>query len=217
MLICRFQVLIVTVCFLLSLPLYAASVRFHLSDTSLAGVSDAVVELVAENPISSSAVNIHEMKQSNRIFSPFVLAVQQGDKVEFPNFDRTRHHVYSFSPAKTFELKLYVGKLEAPIEFEQPGVVAIGCNIHDYMQAFIYVAQSPFYAVSNAQGEVVFNDLLPGKYTVKVWHPWLNKPFDDSAFDLIEEERVIDLKVDVHYQEKPSSPPSGFTLNSTSQ
>ncbi|UJF22368.1 methylamine utilization protein [Shewanella sp. OMA3-2] len=213
MLIFRLRVLILLVFVTSSFSASATIVDVNVSDLEGTLISDAVVELIPEHSMPSSAINNHEMRQQNRIFQPFVLAVQQGDKVNFPNFDRTRHHVYSFSPAKPFELKLYVGKAEEPIEFAQPGIVAIGCNIHDYMQAFIYVAQSPLYAVSDNKGHVSFNDLIPGTYNVKIWHPWQKVPVIAAPIVLTgETKQTLELQFDIEHQDKPTSPQAGFAL-----
>lgn len=112
-----------------------------------------------------------EMRQENTLFAPFVLPVRSGTRVSFPNFDEARHHVYSFSKAKRFELRLY-GKDETnSIEFDQPGVVALGCNIHDNMLAYIYVTDAPIYAKTDANGRAVFAGLENGRYDVAAWHP----------------------------------------------
>src|SRR5690606_24430689 len=146
----------------------AAELNIKLVDRQQQAIADTVVELIPSvMPDKAMPVGHYEMSQKNRTFIPFVLAVPRGAKVDFPNLDRTRHHVYSFSEAKPFELKLYVGQAEAPILFDKPGLVALGCNIHDYMQAFIYVADSPIVAVTDEKGEIQFKDLAAGQYKVK--------------------------------------------------
>jgi hypothetical protein len=106
------------------------------------------------------------------------LILPAGSSVEFPNQDNTQHHVYSFSPAKTFNLELYADKPEAPVVFDQPGIVELGCNIHDHMQAFIVVADSRAIGQTNEQGEVTialdFGDTqVPGSLSLNIWHPRL--------------------------------------------
>ena len=112
-----------------------------------------------------------EMRQENTLFAPFVLPVQTGTNVSFPNFDEARHHVYSFSKAKRFELRLYGKDESRSIEFEQPGVVALGCNIHDNMLAYIYVTDAPIFKKTDAQGQVELLNLEDGQYDIDVWHP----------------------------------------------
>jgi hypothetical protein len=119
-----------------------------------------------------------EMFQKDRMFHPHVLILPTGSSVDFPNQDNTQHHVYSFSPAKTFNLELYADKPEAPVVFDQPGIVELGCNIHDHMQAFIVVADSRAIGQTNEQGEVTialdFDDtLVPGSLSLNIWHPRL--------------------------------------------
>ncbi len=111
------------------------------------------------------------MVQASKQFMPFVLPVQMGTTVEFPNRDPFRHQVYSFSPAKTFELKLYGSAESGTVTFDKEGVVPLGCNIHDNMLAYIYVVGTPYFAVTADAGENKIADLPAGRYTVNVWHP----------------------------------------------
>ena len=203
--------------FLLSVAVYftplsqAADLRIRVVDSQQLAISDAAVELISDAiPATTAAGEHYEMSQKNRTFTPFVLAVPKGARVDFPNLDRTRHHVYSFSEAKPFELKLYVGKAEAPILFDKPGLVALGCNIHDYMQAFIYVADSPMVAVSDEKGEIHFTDVPPGQYRIKLWHPWQREVSEPSELSITTAAQTLTLAMDIERQAKPSAPPSGF-------
>ena len=111
------------------------------------------------------------MAQQNISFVPHVLIVPVGATVSFPNRDRVRHHVYSVSKAKKFDIKLY-GRDETRSEtFDKPGVVALGCNIHDTMSGFIVVVDTPFAAQTDAQGHVHFSGVPEGAATVSVWSP----------------------------------------------
>jgi plastocyanin len=111
-----------------------------------------------------------EMKQKDLAFDPFVLIVPVGAEVTFPNLDRVRHHVYSFSKGNKFELKLY-GKEEArSVTLEKAGIAAIGCNIHDEMVAYIRVVDTPYAAKTGADGKVTL-DLPATATTATVWHP----------------------------------------------
>ena len=98
-----------------------------------------------------------------------MLAVHTGTAVSFPNSDNIRHHVYSFSPAKRFELRLYQAR-RRPVVFDKPGVVVLGCNIHDWMLGYVYITDDPFFAVSDDAGRLAL-DLPPGRYTASLWHP----------------------------------------------
>ncbi|MBL4839090.1 MAG: hypothetical protein JKY34_16115 [Kordiimonadaceae bacterium] len=111
------------------------------------------------------------MRQEGSMFHPFVLAVSTGTAVSFPNFDNFRHHVYSFSKTKKLELRLY-GKDEThEIVFDKAGIVALGCNIHDNMLAYIHVSDAPYSRIAGQDGAGTFAGLAVGKYALTVWHP----------------------------------------------
>jgi len=110
-----------------------------------------------------------EMAQEKKAFVPDVLVVTRGTSVTFPNRDTVRHHVYSFSPAKTFALKLYTGTPANPVVFDRTGVAVLGCNIHDHMVAWVVVVDTPYFATTPASGQVTL-DVPPGKYTLRAWH-----------------------------------------------
>ncbi len=174
-------------------------------------LEDAVVELVSASPQAEHPVTL-SVAQKDLTFVPFVSAVQKGSSIEFPNQDKTRHHVYSFSPAKVFELKLYAGKPEAAIKFEKSGIVALGCNIHDYMQAYVYVGDSPFLAVSNAAGIVNFPNVPAGQYQVKLWHPWQQTDPEVTQLTIPTTSEAV-FSIDILRQQKPSKPKKGFGNN----
>jgi plastocyanin len=136
-------------------------------------VADAVVVAVpADGVLRLPARARQEVDQVDKEFLPKVQVVQVGTSVTFPNRDSVRHQVYSFSPAKRFELPLYAGVPE-PIVFDKPGVVVLGCNIHDWMVGYVYVSESPWFAKTNATGKATLADLPPRGYVVRVWHPQL--------------------------------------------
>lgn len=151
----------------------AGELRAAVQDLQGAPLEDAVVVAVAKGggapPPPSPGRQV--MDQIDREFVPYVKAVQVGSAVFFPNKDNIRHHVYSFSPAKRFELPLYVGTPASPVVFDKPGVVTIGCNIHDWMIAYIYVSESPYFGTTDKQGLVKLENLPAGAYGVHVWHP----------------------------------------------
>lgn len=198
---------------LVMMPCFASAIDLKLSIVApdALAVEDAVVELLplnADAAVSSSGQK--EMSQQDRTFIPFVLTVPKGTRVNFPNLDRTRHHVYSFSEPKPFELKLYVGTPQEPVLFDKPGIVALGCNIHDYMQAFIYVSDSSHARVTDSEGQASFTGLPAGNYRLRVWHPWQNGELLETALTLPAENRVLKYQIDIDRQQKPSAPPAGF-------
>jgi plastocyanin len=121
------------------------------------------------------------LSQKDLQFETFVLVVPVGGLVAFPNHDPVRHQVYSFSPAKAFELKLYGKDESRSVRFDKPGVVSVGCNIHDAMVAFIRVVDTPFAIKTGASGIVTLRGLPPGAATVRVWHPYLKAPGGEKA------------------------------------
>ena len=134
-----------------------------------APLEGAVVSLHgAADPVPGRAV----MDQRNTAFEPGVLVIEAGTAVSFPNSDTVRHQVYSFSPAKPFELPLYSGTPPEPVVFSQPGVVVVGCNIHDWMIGWIVVLDTPHHARSGADG-VVRLQVPDGDYRLQAWHPRL--------------------------------------------
>ena len=137
---------------------------------------DAVVVVDAPGAARAAPGGRYMMEQKAIAFQPHVLVVPVGATVAFPNRDSVRHHVYSFSKAKKFDLKLYGKEDQRSIVFDKPGVVALGCNIHDTMSGFIYVAASPFAAKTDAQGRVQLADVPMGKATVSVWSPTIRAP-----------------------------------------
>jgi plastocyanin len=158
------------ICVLIA-PAAAEKTTFMVSDASGNPVKDAVVMVAAEAgapPVKFSWPL--EMKQENLTFQPYVLIVPAGADVKFPNFDKVRHHVYSFSKGNKFELKLYGKDESRSVKLEKPGIAAIGCNIHDTMVAFIRVVDTPYAAKTGADGKVVL-DLPASAKLATVWHP----------------------------------------------
>lgn len=134
----------------------------------------AVAALLSE--VSDSDRPEAVMDQRDRQFAPYVLAVRTNTLVRFPNSDDIRHHVYSFSPAKRFELRLYHGSTAEPVLFDQAGKVSLGCNIHDAMLGYIYVVDSQWYDVSDSDGRAVLADIPAGDYDLQIQHPRLAEP-----------------------------------------
>ncbi|MHB8283626.1 MAG: cupredoxin domain-containing protein [Caulobacteraceae bacterium] len=151
----------------------AAELRVLVRTSEGAPIPNAVVTVYPlsgdHQPTPSSEPLV--VAQKGIAFDPYVLVAPVGSLVTFPNRDTVRHHVYSFSPAHRFELKLY-GREEHRVErFDKVGVVAMGCNIHDAMAAYIDVVDTRFAAKTDGQGQALISDLPPGAATMKVWHP----------------------------------------------
>jgi plastocyanin len=151
---------------------HAAEITAEVKDSRGHPVADAVVYAlpVAGKPPQRKAPTV--IAHENQQFVPFVTAVEVGTLVNLPNRDAVKHHAYSISPAKPFELPLYAGTPEAPLLFDKPGIVKIGCNIHDWMTAYVYVLETPYFAITRADGRAKL--IVPsGEYHVEVWQPQL--------------------------------------------
>ena len=155
----------------------AATITVQVQDAAGKPVTDAVVYL--ESAQASRALgaakptNAVEIAQIAKQFNPRVSVVPVGTMVNFPNKDAVRHHVYSFSPAKNFELKLYSGTPASPVQFDKAGVAVLGCNIHDNMVAWVVVVDTPYFGHSAKAGTIVLNNVPAGSYRLRVWHPGL--------------------------------------------
>lgn len=159
---------------LLAVPCAAVTLSGEVSDGNGAPLADVVVTAMpvsggAPPPGGGKPVAV-TLDQQGREFVPHVLPVRVGTPVLFPNSDDTQHHVYSFSPAKRFEIKLYSGTPSAPVVFDQPGVAALGCNIHDWMLGYVFVTEAPHLTKTDTAGHWAL-DVPEGEYRLSLWHP----------------------------------------------
>ena len=146
--------------------------------------STVIQPILSDRPIAT-------MDQVNRQFLPHILVVNKDTKIDFPNSDKIKHHVYSFSSAKTFEIKLYRDKSSEPRLFDQVGEVILGCNIHDWMLGYVYVVDTPWFGTTDVQGNINF-EVPEGKYTLKTWHPLFQEV--DQSFS-----QIIDITSDSQF------------------
>jgi plastocyanin len=190
----------------------AAQIAAVVSDQDGHPLADVVVVAVPSQgalpPAQAAAREI--VDQIGQEFVPYVKPVRVGSSVYFPNKDNIRHQVYSFSPAKRFELPLYAGTPAKPIVFDKPGVVILGCNIHDWMIGYIYVSESPYFAKTGADGKARLIDLPALGYGVRVWHPRLRgseaatqQPADLSANASVELSWKLVLKPETRIRRAP--------------
>ena len=158
----------------LALPASATALAVQVLDGGGRPLAGAAVFLESHAAkLATRPVNHVVIVQSARQFLQPVTLVPVGSAVNFPNRDTVRHHLYSFSPVKKFEIKLYVGTPAAPVMFDQPGIAALGCNIHDNMAAWVVVVETPYYGLSGADGKLSLARLPPGSYRLRTWHPGL--------------------------------------------
>jgi plastocyanin len=174
-------------------------------------LAEAVVIAAPETARPPLKPRLEEVEQISQEFVPRVKAILVGSSVSFPNRDEVRHHVYSFSPTRRFDLPLYTGTPPQPVLFDKPGVVTIGCNIHDWMVGYIYVSESPYYATTGADGTALLAALPAGRYTVRVWHPQLGareeatqRRIELGAAGETSQEWRIELKPEVRVRRAPA-------------
>jgi plastocyanin len=154
---------------------HAAAVDVAVTDSRGAPAANAVVSLTADSGAAPAAhaASRSVIDQQHETFLPLVVVVRKGGEVVFTNNDVTMHQVYSFSPIRQFQFELDRGRVSKPVVFDKAGVAAIGCNIHDNMVAYVFVADAPFAAVTDAQGHARFADVPDGAWHASVWHPQL--------------------------------------------
>ena len=156
---------------------------------------------VVLEPLSGTVPHPHApapaIEQRDREFRPYLTIVQTGTAVEFPNRDPFKHHVYSFSPAKVFEIKLYAGKPAQPVIFDKPGEVALGCNIHDWMEAYVLVVNTRYFAKTDANGHGIIADVPSGRYRLKLWHPRQKAAFSSREIEIGAGPGKLDLVINI--------------------
>lgn len=209
----RLAVILAALAVAASLP--AAELVLTLTDAASAPVVDAVVSLHpldAPVPAPGPAAEV-EVVQSDGEFQPLVTPIRVGTRVRFPNADSIQHHVYSLSPAKRFDIPLHGGASAPAEEFPLPGVVSVGCNIHDWMRAYVVVLDTPWFALSSDAG-LARLEAPAGRYRVEIWHYRLAKP-DAYEVTLAESEplaaaRALVLRRDRRPARAPESGGGGY-------
>lgn len=156
-------------------PCWAGTLSVRVVDGDGRPIGGVAVYAVPSKPSARAGANVRRptavMDQRHTAFVPHLLVVQTGTLVDFPNNDTVSHHVYSFSEAKKFELALYKGDAHPPVLFDHPGVVVLGCNIHDSMLGYILVVDTPHFSLTDAAGKVELDGLGADDYTVTAWTP----------------------------------------------
>jgi plastocyanin len=155
------------------LPCRAGDLSVTVVDRDGHGVDQVAVTAAPPAATAAPTAAPAVMDQRNRLFVPRLLVVAVGSSVQFPNNDTVSHQVYSFSPAKHFQLPLYKGEIHPPVVFDQPGLVVLGCNIHDSMVGYIYVTPAPYFGATDAHGTLLLKDLPKGDYQIVIWSPYI--------------------------------------------
>ena len=165
------KVIFLTILAIFPLSIIAANLHISVVDEQLNPVENAVVYINE----TSQKLHYHQLviDQVDKEFIPYVTVIQRGSSINFPNNDDIRHQVYSFSKPKQFELPLYSGNALRPVVFDQKGVVAMACNIHDWMKAYVYIVDTNKFTLTDKSGTGTIQNLPEGQYEVLIWHPTL--------------------------------------------
>ncbi|HTL68992.1 MAG TPA: hypothetical protein VL200_15110 [Lacunisphaera sp.] len=181
--------------------------------TTLEGkpVADAVVSATPLDHPAPPPANVTpvEIEQKEQEFRPYVTAIQVGTTVNFPNHDTVQHHVYSLSKPKRFEIPLYQSGASQAEVFDKPGVVTIGCNIHDWMVAYIVVLPTPYFAKTDATGAAALPPLPAGRYRLEVWHPRAPAPLVQEITSDPSKQAVLDFSVALKPDKRIRRAPGG--------
>lgn len=207
-----------TLCAGVSMAAQPADLTALVSDRNGQPVEEVVVfALAAEHntpapvPTSSEPLVMHQVSEQ---FQPHILVAQTGSAIAFPNGDDVAHHVYSFSEPKQFELPLYQGTAHPPVTFDQPGVIDVGCNIHDHMEAHIVVVDTPYFASTSANGRAVISGLPSGSYSVQFYSPQLRAADQPARRDItIEDGDDVTLKIQLEGRLRPPHSAESQSLN----
>lgn len=193
------------------LPAHAATLAVFVNDAEGKPLADTVIYLQADTPTGTLAGNEIRIEQKGKEFHPFVSVAPVGTVARFPNRDGIGHHVYSFSPAKTFELPLSETESLLSVTFDKPGIITVGCNIHDWMVGYIQVIDTPYYGITGAEGELNIDNIPAGNYRVLAWHPGskagaaVEQPLIIDGAGPLRQNFTLDIKPEIFW--KPPRPP----------
>ena len=171
-------------------------------------IQDAVVYVASKDIQRTDKMANFSIDQVDKQFANYVTVVQVGSKIQFPNHDKIKHHVYSFSQAKTFEIPLYKGTPSKPIHLDKVGEVSLGCNIHDWMQGYIFVTPTPYFGLTDKQGLAQLQ-LPPGQYEIAIWHPDIKKKYAKKRYKIDstkQENMSVKIALKFRFNSKKSKP-----------
>ncbi len=212
----RWQRVVLALALLLSLfcaNVMAVTITLNTTQKSPPDLTGAVLFLTAQADAPGNAVESEnqpaagaEIAQRNRQFAPYITVVQTGTEVTFPNQDNVAHHVYSFSSGNAFEWPLYAPGDSRKKIFSEPGLVTIGCNIHDWMLSYLLIVDTPYYGFLE-DNRVEIADVPPGKYRMSLWYPGLKpaKPIH-SEVRLLDEQQTLSFVVEKKLRKLRSQP-----------
>ncbi len=164
----------VTVNFVISQP-----AAISVSKTSASKLPDASNVAVWLTPLDRTSLaaatsalpqNPPQLVQRNKTFEPHILMVPVGTMVEFPNKDPFFHNIFSLYDGRRFDLGLYESGTKRSVRFDRPGVSFLFCNIHAEMSAVVVSVDTPYFGLSDRDGNVVIGNVPSGRYRLNVWY-----------------------------------------------
>jgi plastocyanin len=172
----------------------------------LANVVFTLKPVTAGIGMPSTPATTAAITQENLKFSPYVTAIRVGSSVQFPNRDTVEHHIKSFSASKPFEIAVHKpGNAPAPIVFDKEGAVIVYCILHDWMRAFVYVADTPWFAQTAEVGAAQIENVPAGEFEVLAWHPDLGQ-YKSPLSQKISVPAAGGVKVSFRFDFKPRAP-----------
>lgn len=169
---------------LAALPGFVQAAPLQINVTDIAGKPVGNVVVYLQNHVTAAMPQTHhnhDIAQQDKKFAPYVSVVRQHEQVAFINHDDITHHLYSFNGPARFDFRLKAAESKSVGDFTEPGIIAMGCNIHDWMSGYVMVVATPFYTVTNTEGLALFTDVPAGEYHLVVWHPQMA---EDELTDL---------------------------------
>ena len=194
----------------------AAEVKVQALDQDKAPIVDLVVWLTPlDHPVPAAPSGMHAtVEQKGEEFNPYITVVRAGTEVTFPNRDQVQHHVYSLSRPAKFEIPLHGGNEHESVVLDTPGIIPVGCNIHDWMISHIVVVDTPWFGQTDADGRLALADLPAGRYKVEAWHPRLRKTAETTitvtASGAAPVEFNLQLRPDRRLRRAPDAGGSGY-------
>jgi plastocyanin len=185
----------------------AGELTVTVTDANGAALPQAVVQAMPAGGAPPLSAGEHVIDQIDKTFVPMVSVIQTGTRVSFPNKDNIRHHVYSFSPAKSFDLKLYHGTPSEPVLFDKAGTVILGCNIHDQMVAYVQVVDTPYFAITDDRGIARLANLPAGEYKLEGWHYRIADASQPPSDNVTIDDGNASVTMSLSLGEAPTQPP----------
>ena len=204
--------LVTFVCLLTVMEVNADELTLTIVDAKGSPLPNAVVIVDNVHVTDKAKLKVENkiIDQVDRQFTPFMTVIKAGSEVTFPNSDNIRHHVYSFSKPKPFELKLYANEEKPTLSFNKPGLVTLGCNIHDQMIAHIVITEDETAWITGENGKVTLelNTAVESLLSTRIWHPLMSSDLTSAKDVTLDNVNGKTLMLDVVKEQADKEPKS---------